>query len=127
MTRVSICYQLGLDKGCRIGYMEAVIGLACLAYIGRWFYKAWRASEEGLAEGRAANFRRLQDERAKAYENLRDDDWEALGLSNAWLRDHVGPRNYYRLMRRWYPDPVTHTALDPYLARVADRRRRTLG
>lgn len=99
--------------------------MAGLAYIARWIYKATQASREGWAEGQAENLRRLQDERAKSFEDLRDDDWEALGLSREWLREHVGPRNYYRLMRRWYPDPVTHTALDPFLSRVAERRRRS--
>jgi hypothetical protein len=124
VTTVSLCYRLGLDKARRISYVETFIVVGCLAYIARWIYKAVQAGQEGWAEGQSENFRRLQDERAKAFENLRDDDWEALGLSQEWLREHVGPRNFYRLMRRWYPDPETHTALDPYLARLADRRRR---
>lgn len=69
------------------------------------------------------DLRVIQDERAKVYEDLRDDDWEALGLSREWLRSWVGEDNAARLLRRWYPDPVTHTALDPYLASLAERRR----
>jgi hypothetical protein len=127
VTPVSLCYLRGLDRRRRIGYVETFIIVGCLAYIARWIYKAVQAGREGWAEGQNDNLRRQQDERAKAYENLRDDDWEALGLSNEWLREHVGPRNYYRLMMRWYPDPVTHTALDSYLASLADRKRRRVG
>jgi hypothetical protein len=97
---------------------------ACLAYIARWIYKAVRAGREGWAEGMAENNnKREQDARAEVYGDLTQEDWETLGLSRAWLLQHVGQTNYDRLMRHWYPDPLTHTAMDGYLARVAARWR----